>query len=230
MKRYALLVLLSCAAAAAASAEPNLNGGTWQVVNPPEALKTSAGKPPPLLPAAKQAYEMRLAATKSGDRSWDGTEKCLAPGLPRLLLVQPGGFEFLRRPKQIVITYTWNHMVRVVDMDVPHGKSIGLLYEGQSVGHWDGNTLEIDTIDLIPSTTLDSSGLPHSDALHVVERYTPSSDGKTMRLVVRIEDQKTFSAPWETQFNLKHDAEGMIREDVCLQRKGIKWNGRKVGT
>lgn len=229
-RKWGIMVALLVSASLAAAAKPDLNGGTWQVVAAPQALTTAAGKPPPLLPAAAAVYRQHVAARSRGDLSWDGTGRCLAPGLPRLLLMQPGAFEFLQRSDQIVITYQWNHMVRVVDMNVPHRDIAGPTYEGQSVGRWEKGTLVVDTIGFNDTTMLDSAGLPHSDALHVIERYTPAADGRTMRLRLKIEDPKTFSAPWDATLQLTHDPQGMIQEDVCLQRKGIHWDARKQGT
>lgn len=225
-----LLLLVGTGTAAAADTAPNLNGGTWQPVNPAQSLKTLQGQTPPLLPAALAIYQQHLAAAAAGDKSWDGTQRCLAPGLPRLLYLQPSGFEFLQRPEQIVITYVWNHMVRTIDMNVSQHDVSGPTYEGQSIGRWEGRTLVVDSIGFNDTTVLDSAGLPHSDALHVVERYTSSADGRRMTVRIRIEDPKTFSAPWETALEFKHDAEATIDEDVCLDRLGIKWEARKKGT
>jgi hypothetical protein len=221
-------ILMSCWAGVQA-APPDLNGGTWRVARAASTLRTVAGKRPPLLPMANLVYEQHLSAHRAGDLSWDDTEKCLAPGVPRLLLMG-GSFEFLQRPEQIVIAYQWNHLVRTVDMNIAQPQVVGPTYEGQSVGRWDGGTLVIDTIGFNEATVLDSSGLPHSDALHVVERYTPSSDRQSMQVRISIDDPNTYSAPWETTLSLQHERNGRIAEDFCLERKGIKWAGRKKGT
>lgn len=214
-----LLLVVSCAAAAA----PNLNGGTWQAINPAQTLMTVDGKPPPLLPDAQAVYEKHRAARKAGDASFDTTEHCLPPGLPRVLYMPGYSFEFLQRPEQIAIHYQWNRLLRLVDMDIPQPDLIAPTYLGQSVGKWQGDTLVVDSIGFIDTTLLDAAGLPHSDALHVIERYTPSSDGKRMTVRITIEDPKTYVKPWEIKLNLKHNPQGQIQEDMCLQRKHINW-------
>lgn len=227
-----LLALASIASlafsAVTLAATPDLNGGTWQAIDSPQALRTTQGKEPPLLPAAKAIYLKNIAARKAGDLSFDGTEKCLPPGLPRMLTMPAtlGRFEFLQRPEQIVIGYEWNRVWRIVGMK-ERPEYIAPGYAGRSQGHWEARTLVIDSTDFVETTLLDNAGLPHSDALHVVERYTPSSDGKQMQLRLRIEDPKTFSAPWETTLNLRHDPAGKIQEDDCLERKDIAWGKDK---
>ena len=225
-----LLISFALVVSVGAAAEPTLNGGTWQAVDPPQALRTVQGKEPPLLPQARAIYQQNIAARKAGKLDFDGTEKCLAPGIPRLLTMTPGAFEFLQRPEQIVMTYEWNRLVRVIDMNVPQHEPAGPTYAGQSVGRWEGNTLVIDSVGFNDTTLLDNTGLPHSDQLHVIERYTPSADGKGMTARITVEDPKTFSKPWDTTLTFKHDPKGQIREDVCLERKAINWGRQREGT
>ena len=102
MIRFACIALPLLALAAQAQAAPDLNGGTWMPVKPPAALRTVDGKLPPMLPASRKVYEQHVTQRRSGDLSFDGMERCLPPGLPRLL-TQPQPFEFLQRPEQIVV-------------------------------------------------------------------------------------------------------------------------------
>lgn len=206
------------------AAAPDLNGGTWQVINPPQRLLTSQGREPPLLPAAKAVYDQNMAAWRAGDHSFDGSAKCLPPGLPRVLSMPGtlGRFEFLQRPEQIVITYEWNRVWRIVGMR-ERPEFIAPQYAGRSAGHWEGRTLVIDSTDFVDSTLLDDAGLPHSDALHLIERYTPSGDGQRMTLKLLIDDRKTFRATWETTLMLRHDPLGKIQEDDCLERQDTAW-------
>jgi len=215
--------------ASCAFAVPNLNGGTWQVVDPPQALLTESGQQPPLLPAAKGVYEQHLAARRAGDLSFDGTEHCLPPGVPRLLTM-PGSFEFLQRPEQIIIHYQLDRLLRVIDMNVPQRPLVGPAYLGQSVGVWNGNTLVIDSIGFMDGTLLDNAGLPHGDALHATEKYRFAADGQSMTADVTIDDPEDYAAPWTTELSFRHDTNGSIPEDVCLARKKIHWGLRREGT
>jgi hypothetical protein len=220
-----LILWVVCAAAAV----PDLNGGTWQAINPPKTLRTIEGKEPPLLPAAKAIYEKHLAARKASDLAFDTTDRCLPPGLPRVLYM-PASFEFLQRSEEITILYEWNRLLRTVEMNVAPGEIPWPTYLGRSVGRWQGQTLIIDTTGFTDNTLLDTAGLPHSDALRVTEKYTPSADGNRMTVRIAIDDPKMYSKPWETALELKRNPKGEINEDVCFDRQGVKWGDLKPGT
>jgi hypothetical protein len=202
------------------SAAPDLNGALWYPISPPAALRPIKGGPVPLLPDAKALYERNRVARKSGNLAFDPTERCQAPGLPRLLL-QRQPFEFLQRSERIFIAYQWNRLVRVVDMDVSQPEPIGPTYLGQSVGRWEGDALVVDSISFNDTTLLDDAGMPHSDELHLTERYELSRDGRRLQLRLTIEDPKTFSQPWETALNFRREQAGRLSEDICVERKGV---------
>ncbi len=225
--RCGLVWLVACGSAVAATTQtPDLNGGVWRTVKPTDELRTTKGQLPPLLPEARALYEKHRTAAKSGDRSFDITEQCKPPGLPRIYAL-PGAFEFLQRPEQIAIMYEWNRLMRLVDMNVPQPELIGPVYLGQSVGHWEGNTLVIDSIGFVGTTLLDGAGLPHSDKLHVVERFTVSGNGQQIKARFMIEDPAMYASTWETELQFKREPKGKIREDICLERKQIDWGKLK---
>lgn len=210
------------------NAAPDLNGGAWRAIDPPQTLRTVDGKEPPLLPAAKARYKQNVRAGSKGDRSFDVTERCLPPGLPRLSYM-PGAFEFLQRPEQIAILYEWGRLVRLVYMDVPQPELIGPAHLGQSVGRWEAGALVVDSIGFTDMTTLDASGLPHSEALHLTERFEMSADGQLMTVEITIDDPGAYSAPWRAMLRFRRDPAAKIREDFCLERQGIHWGKWKEG-
>lgn len=223
-----LLIAAGAGLHVGAAAVPDLNGGIWHSVDAPAAIRTSDGRVPPLLPAAQELYDKNQAALRAGDRSFDDSERCLPPGLPRLLFMPGFAFEFMQRPEQILIAYQWNRLLRFVDMNVPQRSLVGPSYLGQSVGHWDHGTLVIDTIGFTDDTVLDSVGLPHSDALHLTERYTPSVDGNHMSVRFTIDDPKTYTGPWQSGTLHLRRARGVkLAEDVCVDRKSIRWGQLK---
>ncbi|WP_309091876.1 hypothetical protein [Phenylobacterium sp.] len=201
-----------------AAAEPDLNGGAWSVLNPPRALMTEDDKSPPLLESVQATWKPSGPQVAAPRTDVERARRCLPPGLPRLLL-QSAPFEFLQRPEQIVILYQWNRLVRVVDMNIAQPEIVGPSYLGQSVGAWRGDTLRIETIGFNDATVLDDTGLPHSDALKVVEEYSVRSANE-IDLVVTIEDPKTFKTPWRAALRLARDPQARIKEDVCLERTG----------
>jgi len=191
--------------------------GVWQIAGDYSQIKTLDGSEPPLLPEAQAEYDKNRDLKAQGDRSWDPVYQCNIHGVPRILF-ETMPFEILQTPKEVLFMYQWNREFRMVDMNAEHSELPINDYLGQSVGHWEGDTLVIDTNQLNDMTFLDESGMPHSESLHVIERYTVLEDGNTMEVHLWIEDPETFSEAWETvaQFELLPGAK--IKEDTCVDR------------
>lgn len=220
---WALSVFVAAAvfAAGTATAEPDLNGGVWVAVNPSQTLKTIDGKTPSLLPRAKAKYAKHAAALKAGDRSFDPAEKCVSPGVPRIVQMSP--FEFVQQRDAIAILYQWNHRVRMIYMNKPQTKVLFNSEEGQSVGKWQDGSLVVDSVGFDDVTLLDAAGLPHSDELHVIEKYTPSLDGQSMKVRFTVDDPKTFKTSWQTELELRRVPDGSIEEDICVESRRVNW-------
>lgn len=224
MSRHLLLAvslsMWTCLASAAATSP--LLEGVWKVSTPVVQLKTSEGKAPPLLPAAQKIYAERIAKLKAGDRSFDPTSWCKPMGEPRTAYDAEGGvFEIVLNPKVVLFSHTWNRMVRLVYISDQPVDVIGPTYYGTANAKWDGKTLVVDAQGFHEETLLDAAGMPHSDELHLTQRYTLKNDGKTLEQRIRFEDPQTFSQPWETVITYQRKPEARIPEDVCLERMGI---------
>lgn len=203
-----------------ASAAPNLDG-LWQTVDPPQALRTLNGELPPMLPAARQLYEQHLAARQRGDLSFDDTVRCQPPGLPRIYL-EHMPFEIQQQDDAVYVLYQWNRLFRVIEMNTSHDHQniYGPTFLGFAVGHWDETALVIDSIGFNDTTLLDSAGLPHSEDLHISERWKLQHSGQAIDVLITIEDAKTFSMPWQFRMQFrKLPATAEIHEDVCLERQ-----------
>ena len=112
-------------------------------------------------------------------------------------LLQPEPVAFLQTPDKIVIEYQRDHQVRHVYMNVPHSKNPKPSWYGESVGHYEGDTLVIDTIGFNDKTLVDRWGTPHSEQLHMIERYRVSPDGSTMQGEVTYDDPKAYTSQWK---------------------------------
>jgi hypothetical protein len=109
--------------------------------------------------------------------------------------------------------YEVQHQFRVVKMNVEHPRNVAPSFMGDAVGHWEGDTLVIDTISLTNNTQIDEAGTQHSDALHVVERIRKVKD--TLEIVFTIEDPKAFTKPWTAQRIWKWRPDVRFLEYVC---------------
>ena len=189
--------------------KPDLSG-IWHAVNTaawnilphaaepdlPAGLGVVEGNEIPYTPAAaarqRENYANRATA--------DPVNKCFLPGVPRAnYMGYP--FQIVQTPNQITILYEYAHAVRNVFMNVPHPKGPIEWWMGDSRGKWDGDTLVVDVMHFNDQTWFDKAGNHHSEALHLIERYTPT-DRDHMQYEVTIEDPKVFTRPWKMSMPL----------------------------
>ena len=126
----------------------------------------------------------------------DTQARCLPAGVPRFNYAVPyDGYQFLQTPGYVVLLGEWNHAYRIIPLDGrPHISSDIRLWMGDSRGHWEGNTLIVDTTNLNGQEWLDMFGTIHSDAMHVVERYT-IKDADRIDYEAVVEDPKVLTKP-----------------------------------
>ena len=208
-----LMVALLATPVLTRATEPDLTG-VWLIVNPPTTLKTVAGARPPLNPSGAALYEQHLSAAAHGDRTFDGTGKCLPPGLPRLMLVnQP--FEIMQRDKVVYFLHELNRLPRRAYFGEALPADADPMYLGYSVARWDGATLVIESSGFREGTLLDDSGLPHSESLRLTERYQLDKDGRTLHARFTIDDPKMFTQPWDAKADYIRRPGYEIPEQVC---------------
>ena len=211
-------ILLVTLGGAAQSATPPDLSGYWQAIKPPEAIKTLTGALPPLLPEARSTYDANQRARAAGDLSFDTTNRCLPPGVPRLMY-QNEPFQLIQRAGFVFMLFEYQHLNRQIFLRKDHVSSaLGRRFLGDSIAQWDGDTLVVDTTGLKDATLLDAAGLPHSRDLHVTERYRLTHSGSQLEALIRIEDAKTYEQPWETRLSFKRLKQVDFKEDVCVDR------------
>jgi hypothetical protein len=208
-----LVVGLLAAPALTRATEPDLTG-VWLIVKAPATLRTVAGSRPPLNAAGKSVYEQHLAAAAHGDRSFDGTGKCLPPGLPRLMLVNEP-FEIMQRDKAVYFLHELNRLPRRAYFGEALPADADPMYLGFSVARWEGATLVIESAGFREGTLLDDSGLPHSESLHLTERYQLDKDGRTLHARFTIDDPQMFTRSWEAKADYLRRPGYEIPEQVC---------------
>jgi len=125
--------------------------------------------------------------------------KCFQPGVPRAMYL-PYPFEIVQSSNKIMMVFEFANAQRTIHMDKVNPYP-NVAYMGFSQGHWEGDTLVVDVTDFTDVTWLDRSGNFHSDALHVVERYTPIHHD-AIRYEATIEDPQVFSRPWKISMPL----------------------------
>jgi hypothetical protein len=181
--------------ASAANNPPELSG-IWQVTGYERSIRTVDGKMPPLTPEAKKVYEQNIVARKQLKPRNDLT-RCVPPGTPRVLWA-PFPIQIVQTARKVFWLHEYHHLIRHVYLDekLPKLEDMDPSFMGESVGHWDGDMLVIESQGFNGKTFLDRDGMPHSDQMRVTERVRLIDGGKRLEDRVTIDDPKTFTAPW----------------------------------
>ena len=139
----------------------------------------------------------------------DTEANCKMVGVPRITYM-PYPFQIIQTPDQVVMIYEWVHTIRNIFLTGERLEGPIQWYMGDSRGHWDGDTLVVDVVHFTDETWFDRSGNFHSDALHVVERYTPVGPDHLM-YEVTVTDPEVFTEPWQMRMPLYRRQEEDIR-------------------
>jgi hypothetical protein len=154
----------------------------------------------------------------------DYTGACLPFGMTRSINT-PEPMQIMQSDKYFAFLFEQNSWFTVIPIDGrQHGKGIATWF-GDSVGRWEGDTLVIDTVNFNGKTRLDTVGHPHSDQLHLVQRFSRPDLGHISHEMI-IDDPKTFTGTWKTTrtFTLRPDWEMM--EYSCEENNKSLWEGR----
>jgi hypothetical protein len=156
----------------------------------------------------KQNFEHRWTA--------DPEAKCYLPGVPRATYM-PFPFQIVQGTDKLMFVYEYAAAVRVIHMDTVPDSPVDT-WMGHSRGRWEGNTLVVDVTGFNGQTWLDRAGNFHSEALHVVERYTPTGP-QSIHYDVTLEDSKVFTRPWKMSMPLYRRLEKnmQVLEFRCIE-------------
>lgn len=238
-----------CAGSAAKSKYPGDQGQTWaQIAKLPNwqgiwqldwehNLKLLGGMTPKndLTPKAKARYTAYLAKQKFGEDEAPQTANCLPPGMPEIM-TQPYPIEFLFNPGKVVILIEAYEQERTVFTDGrkhPAPNKLMPTFQGNSIGHWDGKTLVIDTVGVLtnrgpgPHTGAGiAPGVPHDKYMHIIERIR-KVDKNHMLITRTIIDPTVLAKPWTVTLPYVR-VKGNLLEYICEEgnRDSASANGR----
>ena len=127
---------------------------------------------------------------------------CFPPGVPRVYM-HPFPFQFIQTRNEVVMLFEVDSLRREIYTDgQPHDPSLVPLWMGNSIGHWEGDTLVVDTTNFNDRTWLDRIGHPHSDQLHVIERFRRTAQDHLVDDIT-IDDPKAYTKPWTARLEFK---------------------------
>jgi hypothetical protein len=197
--------------------------GVWVLAHVPgQGILGVYSQPIPPLTAWGQAkYDQAKPGygPKAAPGGNDPSLSCTPAGIPRVMLMDMLPFEIVQTPDRVFVFFEWQHLWRQIWLNrTEHTKDVSDTWMGDSIGHWEGNTLVVDSVGFNDRTWLDHNGDPHSDEMHLTERYE-RVDQNTLKVNYTIDDPKTYTHPWVSDgklYQLMPKGERNVEELFCV--------------
>ena len=171
---------------------------------------------PNLKPWVKERMKKDNDEVLAGKIAFTARSSCLPAGVPAFVTYPVRPVYFIQTPRQVVMIYSGDAQVRRIYLDVPHSENPKPSWYGESVGHYEGDTLVIDTIGLSTKTFVDYYGTPHTEKLHVVERWRMVDDRQAMEVTFTVDDPDTYYEPWSGMRRYRR-VQQQFMEDICAE-------------
>ena len=155
-------------------------------------------------------------------RCWPGG----VPGFDVYAHVRP--IYFVQTAKEVIIIEESDMQVRRIYLNVPHSANPKPSWYGESVGHYEGDTLVVDTIGLNDKTFVDNYRTPHTTQIHVVERFRLTEDGKILEARITVDDPGAFNMPWSAIQRWRRREGVAIIELICAENHTDYFNNESV--
>jgi hypothetical protein len=201
-------------------------GGPGPVTNASKDIQKPEGdySNPLLQPWAAAVVKRWAEESHAGHAPAHAHALCLPTSVPGVMTLHQG-YAFLQEPKRVTIVINNQSQARHIYLNVSHSKTVKPSWYGESVGHYENDTLVVDTIgiktmDVVP---LDRFGTPHTEKLHVVERIRKISP-REIRIDYHVEDPGVFTAPWDASLTFHPFKEGW-GEDPCSENNVDPFTG-----
>ena len=188
---------------------------------------------PILQPWAREIVKKNAESEIGREHVYTADDSCWPSGVPQVVNLLEE-IQFLQAKDRIVVIYQRDHQVRWIWLNRDHSANPPPSWYGESVGHYEGDTLVVDTVGLKTHkmSVVDPFGTPHTDKLHVVERYqlfsTPFGNG--LEITVEVDDSGAFTAPWKgTAEYRQNPAVTQLKEVVCAENNRSFAEGSTFG-
>ena len=205
-------------------------------LNRPDAEDVWAGDAdnPVLQPWAREVVKRNAQSEIRREHVYTADDSCWPSGVPQAVNLLDE-VQFLQAKDRVVILYQRDHQVRWIWLNREHSNNPAPSWYGESVGHYEGDTLVVDTIGQKAHrmSVVDPFGTPHTDKIHVVERYQLFADpfGKGIIVTVRVEDPGAFTMPWTgTAEYRQNTGVDQLKEMVCAENNRSFADGSTFGT
>ena len=152
----------------------------------------------------------------AGKFAFTARSSCTAAGVPGHLVLLGGALFILQTPSEVTMIFDSNAETRHIRLNAAHAENPKPSWYGDSVGHYEGDTLVVDTIGLNDKTFLDNYRTPHSDKLHVTERWRLIENGAKLEVIMTIDDSDTFSQPFKALRQYER-TNTTFSENICAE-------------
>jgi len=171
---------------------------------------------PILQPWAKEYLRKHNEIVRSGKGGLTPQAACWPVGVPGFVLHGVHPLFFVQGPKEVLMIWEADHQVRHVYLTDKHSPNVKPSWYGESIGHYEGDTLVVDTIGLNAKTFIDRYETPHTEQLHVIERFRVVEGGKFVDASIHVEDPGAFTTPWDATNRWRRVEPGVAENDVPL--------------
>jgi hypothetical protein len=173
---------------------------------------------PVLQPWAAERMKKPNDELRAGKVPFTADSRCWPGGVPGFdIYARVRPIYFLQTAKEITIIEESDMQVRHIYMNVPHSVNPRVSWYGESVGHYEGDELVVDTIGLNDRTFVDSYRTPHTTRLHVVERFKLLEGGKILQASITVDDPGAFTMPWSALQRWRRREDVPIIELICAE-------------
>ncbi len=179
---------------------------------------------PILQPWARERLAYWNQRVLSGHPFYSEHSNCWPMGVPAFLLYPVAPVHFIQSATEVTIIWQGDHMVRHVYLGVPHATHAKPSWYGDSIGHYEGDTLVVDTIGLTPRSYVDEFRTPHTEQMHVTERFHMIDGDRTMQVDLHVEDPGTFTTAWDAMQRYRRVSPGPLQEQTCSENNANYFN------
>jgi hypothetical protein len=206
-------------------AHPYVDSGIARTTGAQRTLRVADLSNPILQPWVREELRKVNERALTATVMFTPKERCWPIGVPGFLLYPVTPVYFLQTPDKVVMIWEEDHMARRIYLTDRHSPNVKPSWFGESIGHYEnGDTLVVDTIGLNTRTFIDSYRTPHTQQLHVVERFRIVDSGKALEVNVRVEDPGAFTMPWNAMQRYRRVEQGPMREAVCAENNAKFFN------
>ncbi len=153
----------------------------------------------------------------AGKIAYTARSACKPGGVPGFITLGGGALYFVQSPKEVTMIFDGNAETRHIYLNVPHAANPRPSWYGDSIGHYEGDTLVVDTIAMNDKSFIDAYRTPHTNKIHVTERWRLVENGQKLDVVATIDDPDTFNKPWQASRQYRVGRNRPLEENICAE-------------